>query len=415
MVRLRDPNFFAECPDEAEYSLATVVTARRRPIHGNPNHRGRGGSVAGDRAHRTSVAIAPSIGNIAFEMLVNGHNLLWFPYSSVGAFRDKPRIVASHCSRPGPTGSMRALSTPTVKRNIHRNPDLGNIRLDGAGHPILDGSVISLTSEWQVLRVEADSRYAFRAALTSLGVLSGCQFPFAHTIEITHTLADGVLEISTRVENRSAEPMPLSIGYHLSTRSPTRLAMIGRSASPRRGSGQSIRNFFPRAKRVRSANLFRTPRISAWKGLAFDNVLEDLIRDSAGRASFWIKGKRQKIEVSYGLKYIAGEFYAPPKRDFVCFEPMAGIDNAINLSHRGVYSHPGDHFSRQGMARKLLDSPGRVLDVPELWKGDTLNYFTSGAYSYNPNATTLTPPLSPHSPSRENCTQSGTCSSAGQY
>ena len=43
------------------------------------------------------------------------------------------------------------------------------------------------------------------------------------------------------------------------------------------------------------------------------------------------------------------------------------------------------------MARKLLDSPGRVLDVPELWKGDTLNYFTSGAYSYNPNATTFDP------------------------
>jgi hypothetical protein len=29
--------------------------------------------------------------------------------------------------------------------------------------------------------------------------------------------------------------------------------------------------------------------------------------------------------------------YAPAGRDFICFEPMAGITNALNLAHRGVY------------------------------------------------------------------------------
>ena len=57
-----------------------------------------------DRAHRTSVAIAPSIGNIAFEMLVNGHNLLWFPYSSV---RRVPRQT-THLRHP----TARALGRP---------------------------------------------------------------------------------------------------------------------------------------------------------------------------------------------------------------------------------------------------------------------------------------------------------------
>jgi len=28
---------------------------------------------------------------------------------------------------------------------------------------------------------------------------------------------------------------------------------------------------------------------------------------------------------------------ASPDRSFVCFEPMAGITNAFNLAHRGVY------------------------------------------------------------------------------
>jgi aldose 1-epimerase len=29
--------------------------------------------------------------------------------------------------------------------------------------------------------------------------------------------------------------------------------------------------------------------------------------------------------------------YAPPGRDFICFEPMTGITNAMNLAHAGKY------------------------------------------------------------------------------
>lgn len=39
-----------------------------------------------DAKSRTSVSIALSVGNIAFDMKVNGANVLWWPYSSVGRF-----------------------------------------------------------------------------------------------------------------------------------------------------------------------------------------------------------------------------------------------------------------------------------------------------------------------------------------
>src|SRR4051812_1420214 len=45
-----------------------------------------------DKDSHTSVSIAPSIGNIAFKMLVNGKNVLWFPFKTVGEFKAKPRI-----------------------------------------------------------------------------------------------------------------------------------------------------------------------------------------------------------------------------------------------------------------------------------------------------------------------------------
>jgi len=40
------------------------------------------------------------------------------------------------------------------------------------------------------------------------------QFPFAHTLEITYRLKEGVLQVETAIHNLAAEPMPVAIGFH---------------------------------------------------------------------------------------------------------------------------------------------------------------------------------------------------------
>ena len=40
------------------------------------------------------------------------------------------------------------------------------------------------------------------------------QFPFAHTITMTYRVSDGALEVHTRLDNLSTEPMPVVIGFH---------------------------------------------------------------------------------------------------------------------------------------------------------------------------------------------------------
>ena len=54
----------------------------------------------------------------------------------------------------------------------------------------------------------------------------------------------------------------------------------------------------------------------------------------------WVQGKSERVEVALGPKYKAVVVYSPggPNRDFICFEPMAGVTNAINLNHAGKYS-----------------------------------------------------------------------------
>ena len=39
------------------------------------------------------------------------------------------------------------------------------------------------------------------------------QWPFAHTLEMTHLLRDGVLQVLTTIISMSAEPMPVSLVY----------------------------------------------------------------------------------------------------------------------------------------------------------------------------------------------------------
>ena len=50
-----------------------------------------------------------------------------------------------------------------------------------------------------------------------------------------------------------------------------------------------------------------------------------------------VTGKAQQIEVLFGPRYKAAVLWAPKPQNFICFEPMAAITNAINLAHKGVY------------------------------------------------------------------------------
>jgi aldose 1-epimerase len=71
--------------------------------------------------------------------------------------------------------------------------------------------------------------------------------------------------------------------------------------------------------------------------VALDDVFGGLVRDGSERATFSVEGAREKISVIYGPKYTVAVVYAPPGRQFICFEPMSAITDGFNLAHAGVY------------------------------------------------------------------------------
>ena len=60
-----------------------------------------------DAAHKTELTVLPSVGNIAYRMMVNGKNALWDPYESLGEMKAKPvqagvPFLAPWANRLGP-------------------------------------------------------------------------------------------------------------------------------------------------------------------------------------------------------------------------------------------------------------------------------------------------------------------------
>jgi len=286
-----------------------------------------------DARTKTIVSIVPSVGNIAFEMTVKGQNILYWPYASLGEFKAHPGLSGIPFLGPW----IDRLDEQAFFANGRRRAfdmQLGNVRGDMPSH-----GFVTTTDRWSVVEAKADtdgawvtSRLEFYRQPTWMK-----QWPFAHTIEITHRLRDGVLEVETVIVNMSAEPMPIAIGFHPyfqltdSPRDEWTLSVGARthwlltSNKVPTGETEPIERFFP------------TPHAAALSDYGLDDVFTDLVRDSQGRATVAVSGKSQRLEIGLGPNYRAVTIWSPKDRPFICVEPTAGIINALNLAARGLY------------------------------------------------------------------------------
>ena len=291
-----------------------------------------------DTAHETVVSLIPSVGNIAFEMTVKGHNVLRWPYASVEAFKARPGLSGIPFLGPWANRLDEQAFYANGKRYAF-DMELGNVR---GAIPI--HGFLTTAEQWQVLEARADRTSAWVTSRLEFFRQPAWmkQFPFAHTIQITHRLENGVLQVTTRIENLSAEPMPLAVGFHPyfqltdSTRDDWHLLVGARTewtlASNKVPTGETrpIEQLFPDRRDIRLSDY------------DLDHVFGDLVRDGSGRATMSVKGRQQRLDVTVGPNYRAMVIYAPKgtaaaSNAFICFEPMTGITDALNLAQKGLY------------------------------------------------------------------------------
>jgi aldose 1-epimerase len=284
-----------------------------------------------DAATDTGVSIAPSIGNIAFRMTVKGHDVLRWPHADMAAFKANPNMTGIPFMGPW----INRLDEQAFYANGTRyafDMGLGNVRGAIPIHGFLTG-----TSEWRLLSTDVDGNGATATSRLEFFRQPAWmkQWPFAHTIEMTYRLFEGTLEVTTTIVSMSAEPMPVSIGFH---------PYFQLTDSPRNDWTISIgarRHLKLTADKLPTGE---TEPIGApytggvpLRDYDIDDGFSDLVRDAQGRATMSVIGKAQRIDVQFGPNYRAAVVWSLKPHSFICFEPMAAITNALNLSQKGLY------------------------------------------------------------------------------
>ena len=285
-----------------------------------------------DAAARIEVSIAPSIGNMAYEIKVDGRNILWFPFASPAELKAKPQF----CGIPFLAPWANRLDGDAYWVNGKQytlDPALHNFNRDGHGKPI--HGLLNYSPDWELISVTAGDSEASATSRLDFARHPNLmkQFPFAHTITMTYRLSAGAVEVETVIDNHSAQALPVSIGFH---------PYFQLLDAPR---DQWLVHIAAKDHLVLSKDLIPTGERKPLefsdplplRGFQLDDVFSNLSRESDGRARFWVQGAKQRVTVLYGPKYTVAVIYAPPGKDFICFEPMAATTNAFNLSHSGVY------------------------------------------------------------------------------
>lgn len=330
-----------------------------------------------DSQSQTVVSVLTPVSN-AYEMVVKGQNVIRMPIKSVDEMRARPGLngiplLAPFANRLDET----AFYANGKKYNF--DMELGNVRGPVPIHGYVTGA-----NAWKVVEAKADASGAWVTSRLDFyrNPQYMAQFPFAHTLTMTYKVSGGALEVRTRIDNLSVEPMPVAVGFHpyfqltdsnrsqwtLKVPAKTRWLLDERSVPT--GQTEAAAIFW-------GGDTSAIP-MSRFDGKLIDDVFTDLDRDAQGRATVSMMGEKQSVAITLGPKFKTVLVYStpapaapqpprpaaagparpqtppvsvgpqiplsasageppPPERGFVAFEPMAGITNSMNAAQRGQY------------------------------------------------------------------------------
>ncbi len=305
-----------------------------------------------DTREQISVSILTTASN-AYEMTVKGQDVIRKTFATLDEFRAKPGMNGIPYLSPF-ANRLDEQAFYANGRKYNFDMELGNVR----GAVPIHGYLSSAT-DWTLLEAKADGKSAWVTSRLDFyrNPQYMQQFPFAHVVTMTYRLADGMLEVHTRLENLSSEPMPVAIGFHpyfQLTDSVREEWTLSVGAKTRWVLGP---NMVPTGETQPTTSLLADPARVLLKEVKLDDVFSDLERDAQGRATVSLRGKQQQLDVLVGPKFKTLVLYTPPPgagrggrgaapappapdqpaRGSVAIEPMAGITNSMNLAHKGIY------------------------------------------------------------------------------
>jgi len=285
-----------------------------------------------DNERQLRVTVVPGVGNNALEFSLKGENYMYTGGSTAAEIKAKSKLCGNPLLAPW-ANRLLPSSFPANGKTYTLQEQIGNLRKDPNGLPI--HGLLAFSGAWEVMHVEASEH---RAEVTSRLEFWRypelmAQWPFAHSLFMTYRLREGKLEVETVIENYATEPMPIAIGYHPYFQLPGVPRDEWFAIIPAKAITVLTEKLTPSGEKTP----FTGPQPFPLKGGKLDNIFEDLIRNENQQTVFSVSGQGRKLSVTYGQRYPVAVVYAPPGQPFICFEPMTGVTNQLNLAAEGKY------------------------------------------------------------------------------
>src|SRR6201996_3544466 len=146
----------------------------------------------------------------AYEFVVHGKNVISMNIPSTTALRNNPGLNGVPFLGPF-ANRLDQMAFYANGKKYNFDADLGNVRA-----PIPQQGFLNSTHDWKTVSVKADANSATIVSKLEFWRHPDWmkQFPFAQTYTMPIRLERGVLEVNTKNDNLSTEPLPVSIGYH---------------------------------------------------------------------------------------------------------------------------------------------------------------------------------------------------------
>lgn len=283
-----------------------------------------------DKKSGVVASITPELGNNAFSLCAGEQEFLWRPDEPLSSLHNRTALFGI----PFLVLWANRIDRHAFWVNGTEYPlkeSLGNIREDAHRQPIHG---LLLFEPWTVESVFADEGGATAIAkfrFTCDPKLMA-QFPFAHHLEMRHTVREGRLHIRTKIISDCAEALPVAIGFHPYFRLPN----TGRDDWTVRLAAREHNELNELNIPTGKTTALDPDYAIELRNNFLDDVYTDLSRDSDGSARFRVDSGQNSLSVDFGPNYPVAVVYAPA-HNFVCIEPMAAITNAFNAAHGGQY------------------------------------------------------------------------------
>jgi aldose 1-epimerase len=214
------------------------------------------------------------------------------------------------------------------------DPEVSPVRLDPNGLPI--HGLLTASRYWELESRIACERAAIGGRLDFAAhedLLAA--FPFPHELRVEAELALDTLTVSTTLLATGDVSVPVSFGWHPYLRLPgvpreewtVELAVKTRALLDERG--------IPTGSEEPAEV---SPGPLGARGY------DDLFTALTEPPRLALEGGGRRIELEFGEGYPMAQVYAPPKEQFICFEPMTAPTDALVSGRRLRSVAPGDSF-----------------------------------------------------------------------